>query len=70
MKITNAIIWDRRHRATAGGEGQLEIRVTFERKSHYIGTGIKVRKNEFMAGQIINRPDAKELNERLIIICE
>ena len=68
MKITNAIIWDRRHRATAGGEGQLEIRVTFERKSHYIGTGIKVRKNEFMAGQIINRPDAKELNERLIII--
>ena len=68
MKITNAIIWDRRHRATAGGEGQLEIRVTFERKSHYIGTGIKVRKNEFRAGQIINRPDAKELNERLIII--
>lgn len=27
-----------------------------------------MRKNEFMAGQIINRPDAKELNERLIII--
>ena len=27
-----------------------------------------MRKNEFMAGQIVNRPDAKELNERLIII--
>lgn len=68
MKITNAIIWDRRHRATAGGEGQLDIRVTYERKSIFIGTGIKVRKGEFFAGQIINRPDAKELNDRLVII--
>ena len=68
MKITNAIIWDRRHRATAGGEGQLEIRITYMRKSIFIGTGIKVRKGEFFAGQIINRPDAKELNDRLVII--
>ena len=49
MKVTNAIVWDRRHAATAGGKGQLEIRITYERKSYFIGTGIKVHKNECRA---------------------
>lgn len=70
MKVTNAIVWDRRHAATAGGKGQLEIRITYERKSYFIGTGIKVHKNEFMAGQIVNCPGATELNKRLAIIYE
>lgn len=70
MKVTNAIVWDRRHAATAGGKGQLEIRITHERKSYFIGTGIKVHKNEFMAGQIVNCPGATELNKRLAIIYE
>ena len=44
------------------------MRVTYDRKSYYIGTGIKVHKSEFVAGQIVNCPGAKELNERLGII--
>lgn len=68
MKITNAITWDHRGRVPEGGKGQLEVRVTVNRKSYYFGTGIKVHKFEFVAGQIINCPGAKELNDRLAII--
>lgn len=68
MKITNAIVWDHRGRTPKGGKGQLEVRITIDRKSYYIGTGIKVHKNELLAGQIVNCPGARELNDRLVII--
>lgn len=68
MKTTNSIVWDHRGRVPEGGKGQLEIRITVNRKSYYIGTGIKVHKSEFVAGQIIDCPGAKELNDRLAII--
>ena len=67
-KITNSIVWDHRGRVPDGGKGQLEIRVTIARKSYYFGTGIKCRKSEFVAGQIINCPGAQQLNNRLAII--
>lgn len=68
MKITNSIVWDHRGRVADGGLGQLEIRITLDRKSYYIGTGIKVHKSEFMSGQIVNCPGAKQLNERIAIL--
>ena len=68
MKVTTTIVWDHRGRVAYGGQGQLEVRITFARKSFYIGTGIKCHKSEFVAGQIINCPGAKELNARLSII--
>ena len=68
MKITNSIAWDHRGRVPEGGTGQLEIRITLNRKSYYFGTGIKCRKADFIAGQIVNCPGAKEMNERLSII--
>ena len=67
-KITNSIVWDHRGRVPDGGKGQLEIRVTIARKSYYFGTGIKCRRSEFVAGQIINCPGARQLNDRLAII--
>ena len=66
--ITTAIVWDHRGRTKAGLEGPLEVRVTVDRKPYYINTGIKVRKNEFKAGTIVNRPDADTLRTRLNII--
>ena len=42
--------------------------MTVDRKPYYINTGIKVRKNEFKAGTIVNRPDADTLRTRLNII--
>ena len=70
MKVTNTIVWDWRGRAPEGGKGQLYIRITHDRKSYYIGTGIKVHKREFLAGQIVNCPGAAELNKRLATIYE
>ena len=67
-KITNSIVWDHRGRVPDGGRGQLEIRVTIARKSYYFGTGIKCRRSEFVAGQIVNCPGARQLNDRLAII--
>lgn len=68
MKITNAIVWDHRGRVKPGGKGQLEVRITFERKNYYFGTGIKVHRSEFVAGRIVNCAGAEELNKRLEII--
>lgn len=68
MKLTTSIIWDHRGRATKGGKGQLEVRITADRKSYYIGTGIKVHKSEFMAERIVGCMGADGMNERLAII--
>lgn len=68
MKVTTAIVWDHRGRVPDCGKGQVEIRVTYQRKSYHFGTGIKVHKSEFVSGQIVNCPGAKELNERVAII--
>jgi integrase len=66
--ITTDIVWDHRKRTKAGSEGPLEVRLTIDRKPYYINTGIKVRRNEFKAGMIVNRPDADTLRARLNII--
>ena len=66
--ITTDIVWDHRKRTKAGSEGPLEVRVTVDRKPYYINTGIKVRKTEWKAGMIVNRPDADTLRARLNIL--
>ena len=68
MKYTNAIVWDHRGRVPKGGLGQVEVRITFNRKSYHFSTGVKCRKSELVAGQIINCPGADELNKRVSII--
>lgn len=70
MKTTNQIIFDHHKKKTDGGAGYLEIRITVDRRSYYIGTGIKVRRSEFVAGRIVNCMGAAELNNRLAIIYE
>lgn len=66
--VTTAIVFDRRGKAVSGAEGALEIRVTIDRISKYFNTGIKVRRGQFVAGSVINRPDCQQLNERLAIL--
>ena len=67
-KITTAIVWDHRGRVPQGGKGQVEVRVTYKRKSYHFGTGVKCHKSELIAGQVVNCAGAKELNERVSII--
>ena len=62
-----AIIRDWRKTAGDGKPGGLDVRVTVDRKSYYISTGIRVLAKHW-AGAVVSRPDADELNNRLGII--
>lgn len=66
--ITTGIVYDHRGRTPANAEGPLEVRVTVDRKPFYINTGIKVKKSEWKQGIIVNRPNARELMDRVNII--
>lgn len=65
--FTTAIIYDRKRHAEGGKDGTLEVRITYNRKSYYINTHIRVRAKHW-AGAIVGRPDADALNNRLRII--
>jgi len=66
--VTTALIFDHRGRTPKGKEGTIEIRITIDRKPRYISTGIKVLKNHFQYGLVVDRYDCDELNERLQIM--
>lgn len=68
--ITTKIIYDRKHLAKTDGVGTLEIRVTIARRAYYISTGVRVRESEWMSERVVNRPDAKAMNDRLAILYE
>ena len=69
--ITLSIVFDHRGRTQKGEEGPVEVRVTVNRKPYYINTGVRVRKNRFVAGTIKDTHDTSDadiLNERLRIV--
>lgn len=68
--ITTNIIFDRKKQCKTTGYGTIEIRVTVQRKTNYISTGVRVRDKEWKAGRVVNRPDAPMLNDRLAILYE
>ena len=68
--ITTKLIFDRRKTASRTREGYVEVRVTIDRTTKYISTGVRVHKNEWATDRVVNRQDADMLNERLAIIFE
>ena len=68
--ITTKLIFDRRKTASRTREGYIEVRVTIDRITKYISTGVRVHKNEWATDRVVNRQDADTLNERLAIIFE
>lgn len=68
--ITTKLIFDRRKTASRTREGYIEVRVTIDRATKYISTGVRVHKNEWATDRVVNRQDADTLNERLAIIFE
>lgn len=68
--ITTKLIFDRRKTASRTREGYVEVRVTVDRMTKYISTGVRVYKNEWAADRVVNRRDAQALNDRLAIIFE
>lgn len=65
--ITTAIIYDHKKRAK-DEPGMIEVRCTINRKTYYIGTGVRVRKENFVCGAVVNQMDAAELNKRIGIV--
>jgi len=61
---TTAVVFDRKKKANKETEGLLEIRISANRKSYYISTGVRVLPKQW-AGTVLHRPDAETLNERL-----
>ena len=68
--MTKNIVFDHRGRTKAGSEGPLEVRITHAGKPYYINTDVRVRGCEFKHGEVVNRGDAKALNERLKMVVE
>ena len=61
---TTAVVYDRKKKANKDTEGLLEIRISANRKSYYISTGVRVLPKQW-AGTVLHRADAETLNERL-----
>jgi len=68
--ITSKLIFDRRKTASRTRDGYVEVRVTIDRITKYISTGVRVHKSEWATDRVVNRQDADVLNERLAIIFE
>lgn len=61
---TTAVVFDRKKKANKDTEGLLEIRISANRKSYYISTGVRVLPKQW-AGTVLHRADAETLNDRL-----
>jgi site-specific recombinase XerD len=66
---TIKFVYDRKHVGTKKKEAPVELRITYERKQKYIGTGISVLPQHWKEGYMVrDRMDADELNEALNIM--
>ena len=68
--ITTSVVFDHRARTKKGNEGPVEIRISVDRKSYYIQTGVMVLHDEFVGGTVVDREDSDEFNERIRILCK
>lgn len=58
-------VYDRKKTATPKKAASVELRMTFERKSKYMCTGVRLFPKEWHRRTVTNRPDSAELNELL-----
>ena len=68
--INTTIIYNRRKQLYKDGTAAVEVRVTVNRKSHYINTGVRVRPREWKFEKVVNRGDADVMNERIGMMLE
>ena len=66
--IKTAIIYNHRGRFGNDGTAPIEVRVTINRRAYYINTGVHVRAKEWKCGQVVNRQDSDEMNDRVAIM--
>lgn len=66
--IKTGITYNHRRRFGKDGTAPVEVSVLVGRRYYYINTGVSVRAREWKFGQVVNRQDSKELNERVAIM--
>ena len=66
--IKTAIIYNHRGRFGKDRTAPIEVRVTVGRRAYYINTGVSVRSREWKFGQVVNRQDSEDLNDRVAIM--
>lgn len=66
--IKTGITYNHRRRFGKDGTAPVEVSVLVDRRYYYINTGVSVRAKEWKLGQVVNRQDSKELNERIGIM--
>lgn len=60
-----SFVHNRLNRLSKKGTAPIELRVTYNRKQKYIGTGISISPKQWKNGHIIKTPDASFLNQEL-----
>lgn len=60
-----SFIFDRYKKASRNKSAVVELRISYNRKQKYISTGIQLFPKEWENGMVINRPDARSLNQML-----
>lgn len=65
---TLTFVYDRKKTATASKEAVVELRISYERKSKYISTGVSLLPKQYKGGRVTNRADMVELNESLDLL--
>lgn len=65
---TLKFVYNRKGIATTTKEASVELRISFERKSKYISTGVRLLPKHWRGTYVTNRADAAELNETLDLI--
>ena len=63
-------VYDRKRVATAAKEAVVELRISYERKSKYISTGITLLPKQWRNGRVTNRADMVELNNSLDLLMQ
>lgn len=66
--VSVSLVFDHRNRTKNGEPGSVEVRVIVNRKSYYINTGVRVMKNQWKFGQVINHEQGPELTAKANII--
>ncbi len=63
--ITIKLVRNWKKRCKENEDAPLDFRITINRQSYYLATGVKVKASEFVCGRVVNRPDADVLNDML-----
>ena len=51
------IVYDRKHTGNANKAAAVDVRVTFDRRTIYITTGVSVKPSEWRGGRVVKRLD-------------